>query len=48
MDTAKGQDNGGAISIAAGDLLVVDPESTQPIGVLSSLDIIGNLAWARG
>jgi CBS domain-containing protein len=29
-------------------LLVVDPESNQPIGVLSSLDIIGNLAWARG
>jgi CBS domain-containing protein len=29
-------------------LVVVDPASKQPIGVLSSLDIAGNLAWARG
>ena len=29
-------------------LVVVDPETDEPIGVLSSLDILGNLAWARG
>lgn len=29
-------------------LVVVDAETEQPIGVLSSLDVAGNLAWARG
>jgi CBS domain-containing protein len=29
-------------------LVVVDADTGQPVGVLSSLDIAGNLAWARG
>ena len=29
-------------------LVVVDEATQQPVGMLSSLDIAGNLAWARG
>jgi CBS domain-containing protein len=29
-------------------LVVVDSRTDRPMGVLSSLDIAGNLAWARG
>lgn len=29
-------------------LLVVDPETEHPIGVLSSLDVAGIVAWGRG
>jgi hypothetical protein len=29
-------------------LLVGDPESHHPIGVLSSLDVAGIVAWGRG
>jgi CBS domain-containing protein len=29
-------------------LVVVMPSTDQPIGVISTLDIAGNLAWARG
>jgi CBS domain-containing protein len=29
-------------------LLVGDPESRHPIGVLSSLDVAGIVAWGRG
>lgn len=29
-------------------LIVEDPEGGQPLGVVSGLDVAGNLAWARG
>ena len=29
-------------------VLVGDPESERPIGVLSSLDVAGVVAWGRG
>jgi CBS domain-containing protein len=29
-------------------LIVEDPSTHQPLGVVSSLDIAGNIAWARG
>ena len=33
---------------AAGHLVVVDPQSGARMGVVSTLDVAGNLAWARG
>lgn len=29
-------------------LVVVSPSSGEPVGVVSTLDVAGNLAWARG
>jgi len=31
-----------------GHLLVVDPQRGEPVGVLSTLDVAGVVAWARG
>ena len=34
--------------LGAGHLVVVTPLTGRPVGVISTLDVAGNLAWARG